>query len=63
MEGFIVFDYAPRYAEAAVEMGAWIADGRLQAKEHIVEGVDQFPEALRMLFDGRNEGKLILKIA
>jgi len=63
MEGFIVFDYAPRYAEAAAEMAGWIANGQIQAREHIVEGVDQFPEALRMLFDGRNEGKLVLKIA
>ena len=63
MEGFIVFDYAPRYAAAAAKMAGWIAEGKLQAREHIVEGVDQFPEALRMLFDGRNEGKLVLKIA
>jgi NADPH-dependent curcumin reductase CurA len=63
MEGFIVFDYAPRYGEAAAEMAQWMATGQLKAKEHIVEGIEQFPEALRMLFDGRNEGKLVLKVS
>jgi NADPH-dependent curcumin reductase CurA len=63
MQGFIVFDYAPRYAEAAGQMARWMAEGKLQAREHIIEGIEQFPEGLRMLFDGRNQGKLVLKIA
>ena len=62
MQGFIVFDYVSRYPEAAREMGQWLAEGRLQAKEHIVEGIETFPETLLMLFDGRNQGKLIIKV-
>ena len=62
MEGFIVFDYAARYPQAARDMGQWLAQGRLQAKEHIVEGLETFPETLLMLFDGRNQGKLIIKV-
>ncbi len=62
MQGFIVFDFATDYAQAAREMSHWMADGRLQAREHIVEGLETFPETLLMLFDGSNQGKLIIKV-
>ena len=62
MQGFIVFDFATDYAQAAREMSQWMADGRLQAREHIVEGLETFPETLLMLFDGSNQGKLIIKV-
>jgi len=62
MEGFIVFDFADRYSQAARDMAQWLAQGRLQAREHIVEGLETFPETLLMLFDGRNQGKLIIKV-
>jgi NADPH-dependent curcumin reductase CurA len=62
MEGFVVFDYAARFPEAIMEMMGWMQEGKLLLDEHIVEGIDNFPEALRMLFDGRNKGKLVLQI-
>ncbi|MEV7930033.1 NADP-dependent oxidoreductase [Kitasatospora sp. NPDC088779] len=64
MEGFVVFDYAPRYPEAARELAGWIADGRIKVKEHVVEGtVDDFPAVLGMLFRGENTGKLVLRLS
>ncbi|HWG51589.1 MAG TPA: NADP-dependent oxidoreductase [Candidatus Acidoferrales bacterium] len=63
MEGFIVFNYASRYGEAAREMAGWIAAGKLKSKEHIVEGFDTFPETLLKLFHGENFGKLMLKLS
>jgi len=63
MEGFIVFDFASRYAEAAVELAGWLRDGRLRSPEHIVPGtLDDFPDTLQMLFRGENVGKLILEL-
>ena len=62
MQGMVVFDYAARYGEAAREMAAWLADGRLKSREDIVEGFDTFPDALLKLFRGENTGKLLLKI-
>jgi len=62
MEGFIVFDFAAEYSRAIRDMSRWIDEGRLQAREHIVEGLETFPETLLMLFDGRNQGKLIIKV-
>jgi hypothetical protein len=62
MEGFVVFHFAARYAEAAQALARWHLEGKLKAREHIVEGIDNFPEALGLLFRGENFGKLILKI-
>lgn len=63
MEGFVVFDYAARYGEAARTMAGWLAEGKLKAREDIVEGIENFPEALLKLFRGENMGKLVLKVA
>jgi NADPH-dependent curcumin reductase len=63
MEGFIVFDYARRYGQAAQELAGWIASGQLQSKEHIMEGLENFPSTFNMLFSGDNFGKLVLKVA
>jgi NADPH-dependent curcumin reductase len=62
MEGFVVFDFAARYAEAAMAIARWHKEGKLKAKEDIAEGIEQFPEALGKLFRGENFGKLVLKI-
>jgi NADPH-dependent curcumin reductase CurA len=63
MEGFVVVDYMGRAPEAVREMAGWIADGRLIAREDVVEGFESFPEALLKLFAGENVGKLVLKVA
>lgn len=63
MEGMVVFDFASRYKEAALEMGGWIAQGKLKHKEDIVAGLETFPETLLKLFKGENFGKLVLKVA
>lgn len=63
MEGFVVFDYAARYGEAAREMAGWMMAGKLKSREDIVEGFETFPDALLKLFRGENFGKLMLKVA
>ncbi|MES2104365.1 MAG: NADP-dependent oxidoreductase [Pseudomonadota bacterium] len=62
MEGIVVFDYAARYPEAAAEMGKWMAQGKFQTREDIVQGLENFPDTLLMLFEGKNFGKLILQV-
>ena len=62
MEGFVIFHFAARYPEAAMALARLHKEGKLKAKEDIVDGIDQFPEALGKLFRGENFGKLILKI-
>ena len=64
MEGFVVFDYAKRYAEAAQEIAGWIAAGKITSQEHVVQGsVNDFHDTLQMLFRGENVGKLVLEVA
>ncbi|MET8679682.1 NADP-dependent oxidoreductase [Streptomyces sp. NPDC004647] len=64
MTGMVVFDYADRYAEGVAQLAEWLAAGRLQAVQDVVEGgVQDFPETLLRLFRGENTGKLVLKIA
>lgn len=62
MEGIVVFDNAKEYPVAAKNMATWISEGKLKAKEHVVSGLEHFPEALMMLFNGENFGKLVLKV-
>ncbi len=62
MEGMVVFDYASRYPNAINDIAAWIAAGKLKSREDIVEGLENFPEALLKLFSGENFGKLVLKV-
>lgn len=63
MEGIVVFDYADRYHLGMTEMAKWMKTGTFKTREDIVEGLEKFPEALLMLFEGKNFGKLILQVA
>jgi len=62
VKGFLVSDYVPRFAEGQQQMIQWIDEGRIQFKEHIVEGFDNCLDAYNLLFEGKNDGKLILKV-
>ena len=62
MEGFIVFDYAARYAEGARAIAGWMAEGRLKTSEQVEEGLENFPDVFLKLFRGENTGKLVLKV-
>ena len=62
MEGIVVFDWAKRYGEAALQMGQWLAQGKMTAREDIVEGLETFPDTLNKLFTGENFGKLVIKV-
>ncbi|MFT6938480.1 MAG: NADPH-dependent curcumin reductase CurA [Saprospiraceae bacterium] len=48
--------------EAAIQMGQWIAEGKLKTKEQIEQGIENFPEVLMQLFNGNKMGKLILQV-
>jgi NADPH-dependent curcumin reductase CurA len=63
MKGIMVADYYPRAMEAIMEMGGWIAAGKLKSREDINEGLENFPETFAKLFSGENNGKLVLKVA
>jgi len=62
MEGFIVMDHKERYAEIVEELSAWLMGGQVQHREHVVQGLESAPAALGMLFDGSNQGKLMIEV-
>ena len=63
MTGFVIFDYAPRFPEAAAELAGWLQSGELRSREDVVQGdIGSFPEVLLRLFRGENTGKLVLAI-
>jgi NADPH-dependent curcumin reductase len=57
MEGIIVLDYMPRAAEAIGALAGWVREGKLKNKVDAQHGLENAPETLRRLFEGRNEGK------
>ena len=62
IEGFIVLDYFDRLGEAQAELAGWLGAGKLKAAEHIVEGLQNAPQALNLLFTGGNTGKVIVQV-
>ncbi|ABE54673.1 Alcohol dehydrogenase, zinc-binding [Shewanella denitrificans OS217] len=64
MQGFIIFDdYGHRYHEFASDMSQWLAEGKIHYREHLVEGLDKAPDAFIGLLEGKNFGKLTIKIS
>lgn len=62
MEGFIVLDYADRFAEAQLELARLVLAGELQHQEHVLSGLERAPEALNLLFSGGNHGKMLVAV-
>jgi NADPH-dependent curcumin reductase CurA len=63
MEGFLVSDFAGRFAEAAQELISWHQAGRLKYRLDVVEGLREAPAALGRLFTGANQGKLVVRVS
>ena len=63
MQGFIVLDYLDRAPDAISEISGWIESGHLVSKTDLQAGFENIPATLERLFDGRNFGKQLLKVA
>ena len=63
MQGFIIFDdYGHRYDEFAQDMQKWLQDGKIQYREHLVEGIENTISAFNDMISGKNFGKTVVKI-
>lgn len=62
MQGFIVFDHWAHYGEYAQQMGQWIAEGKVKYEETVYQGIDQAADAFIGLFEGKNKGKMLVKL-
>lgn len=63
MEGFLVSDFQERYPEARSRLLGWVADGTLRVEHDVLDGLENAPEGIRRLFEGRNLGKQVLHVA
>ncbi len=63
VRGFIVSDLAPKYPQAHRELAGWYHDGKIKYREDVVDGLERAPEAFLGLLQGKNFGKLVVKVA
>ncbi|MDO6472846.1 NADP-dependent oxidoreductase [Maribacter sp. 1_MG-2023] len=62
MQGFIVSNYADKFPVAMKQLSTWLGEGKLRYKETIVEGFEHTPQAFLDMMDGKNKGKMIVKV-
>ena len=62
IRGFLIADYADRFPEGITQLSAWLKEGKLTYSETIVQGFNKLPQAFIGLFEGKNEGKMIVEI-
>jgi len=62
LRGFINFEFADQIPQFYREVSAWIAEGRVKYREDIVDGLENAPTAFMGLLEGRNFGKLIVRV-
>jgi NADPH:quinone reductase len=62
MQGFIITDYAPRFAEGVKQLGQWLSEGKMKYAENIVDGFENTPHAFLGLFSGENLGKQLVRV-
>jgi NADPH-dependent curcumin reductase len=63
VEGFIILDYAMRFAEAFAALGDWMKDGKLKYRLDAIDGLDKAVVGLRRLFTGENMGKMVVRVS
>lgn len=63
VEGFLVTQFADRYAEGRRQLTKWLSEGRLKYREDIVDGLENAPRAFIGMLHGRNMGKQLVKLS
>jgi hypothetical protein len=63
MQGFVASDFGHLNAAFVSDMTTWLKDGRMKYQETVLDGFERAPEGLIGLFEGRNAGKMIIRVA
>ena len=63
LRGFIVTDFAAKQADFLRDAGEWVRSGRIKYREDIVDGLENAPTAFLGLLQGKNFGKLLVRVA
>lgn len=62
VQGFVILDYLDRYPEYQQKLAGWMLEGRLKYRMHIVDGLENAVDGLKLLYSGGNNGKLMVRI-
>lgn len=62
IRGFIVTDFAPRFAECGAALAGWMLEGRLKTRQDVRPGLENAVSAVRQLYTGGNFGKLLIEV-
>jgi NADPH-dependent curcumin reductase CurA len=63
VEGFLIADYIPRFAEGTEQLAQWVRAGRIKYHLDIVDGIERAPEGLKRIFSGANLGKQLVRVS
>ncbi|MGI9366001.1 MAG: NADP-dependent oxidoreductase, partial [Rhizobiaceae bacterium] len=61
-QGVVIVDDRDRYQEAVSNLHDWVISGDLTHSEHVLEGITEAPAAISMLYQGQNNGKLLVRV-
>ena len=62
MRGFVIIDYLDRFGEGINQLAEWLMAGELKYREEVVDGLDNILPTFLRLFDGSNQGKLVIRL-
>lgn len=63
IQGFVILDYAAHFPEYHAKLIEWMRSGKLKYRIHVESGLENAVDALRLLYTGGNNGKLMVRIA
>lgn len=62
LQGFLIADYKEEFSEGIERLQMWLTEGKIRYAETVMEDLERLPDAFVGLFEGKNEGKMVVKI-
>ena len=62
MQGFVIFDLVDKHPQGIKQLTEWLLEEKLNYTETIREGFENIPQAFLDLFEGKNKGKMVVKL-
>ncbi|WGF88349.1 NADP-dependent oxidoreductase [Marinivivus vitaminiproducens] len=63
IQGFLVFDFNAQEDDFRRDVGQWVREGKIRYREDVVDGLENAPRAFQGLLEGKNFGKLVIRVA
>lgn len=62
VQGFVILDYLERYPYYHERLAQWMLEGALNYRLQIVDGLERALDAVKLLYNGGNRGKLMVRV-